>query len=142
MCQFLFVTTNSNLFCHLSLAIYVPWFLFHPRLNDCIWSFSSKLVSIHFNVTQFDRITVFESKSMQLKEGRRPRARTTDTQWRRHKSKKSEKFGGCGKQNMLRPYLKIWDCDWIFGHAVKANCSLGVRSPCHYTLDIKIRQHW
>ena len=31
---------------------------------------------------------------------------------------------------MLWPYLKIWDCDWIFGHAVKAISSLGVRSPC------------
>ena len=31
---------------------------------------------------------------------------------------------------MLRPYLKIWDWDWIFGYAVKAISSLGVRSPC------------
>ena len=30
---------------------------------------------------------------------------------------------------MLRPYLKIWDWDWIFGRAVKAILSLGVRSP-------------
>ena len=35
-------------------------------------------------------------------------ALTTDTQWR-HKSKKSENLGRCGRQNMLRPYLKIWD---------------------------------
>ena len=55
-------------------------------------------------------------------------ARTTDTQWR-HKSKISEKLGRCGRQNMLRPYLKIWDWDWIFGRAVKAISSLGVRSP-------------
>ena len=34
------------------------------------------------------------------------RPRTTDTQWR-HKSKKSENLGQCGRQNMLRPYLKI-----------------------------------
>ena len=54
--------------------------------------------------------------------------RTTDTQWR-HKSKISEKLGRCGRQNMLRPYLKIWDWDWIFGRAVKAFSSLGVRSP-------------
>ena len=33
--------------------------------------------------------------------------RTTDTQWR-HKSKISEKLGWCGRQNMLRPYLKTW----------------------------------
>ena len=55
-------------------------------------------------------------------------SRTTDTQWR-HKSKISEKLGRCGRQNMLRPYLKIWDWDWIFGRAVKAISSLGVRSP-------------
>ena len=30
---------------------------------------------------------------------------------------------------MLRPYLKIWDWDLIFGHAVKAISSQGVRSP-------------
>ena len=55
-------------------------------------------------------------------------ARTPDTQWR-HKSKKSENLGRCGRQNMLRQYLKIWDWDLIFGHAVKAISSLGVRSP-------------
>ena len=55
--------------------------------------------------------------------------RTTDTQWR-HKSKKSEKLGRCGRQNMLRPYLTIWDWDWIFGRPVKDISSLGVRSPC------------
>ena len=54
--------------------------------------------------------------------------RTTDTQWR-HKSKISEKLGRCGRKNMLPPYLKIWDWDWIFGRAVKAFSSLGVRSP-------------
>ena len=32
---------------------------------------------------------------------------------------------------MLPPYLKIRDWDWIFGRAVKAISSLGVRSPCH-----------
>ena len=56
-------------------------------------------------------------------------ARTTDTQWRQ-KSKKSENFGRCGRQNMLPPYLRIWDWDWIFGRAVKAIFSPGVRSPC------------
>ena len=55
--------------------------------------------------------------------------RTTDTQWR-HKSKISESLGRCGGQNMLRPYLKIWDWDWIFGRAVRAISSLGVHSPC------------
>ena len=54
--------------------------------------------------------------------------RTTDTQWR-HKLKISEKLGRCGRQNMLPPYLKIWDWDWIFGRAVKVISSLGVSSP-------------
>ena len=27
-------------------------------------------------------------------------------------------------------YLKIWEWEWIFGRAVKAISSLGVRSPC------------
>ena len=36
------------------------------------------------------------------------RSWTTDTQWR-HKSKKSKNLGQCGRQNMLRPYLKIWE---------------------------------
>ena len=30
---------------------------------------------------------------------------------------------------MPRPYLKIWEWEWIFGRAVKAISSLGVRSP-------------
>jgi hypothetical protein len=30
---------------------------------------------------------------------------------------------------MLWPYLKIWNWDWIFGRAVKAISSLGVRGP-------------
>ena len=64
----------------------------------------------------------------------RSHARTTDTQWR-HKSKKSKNLGRCGRQNMPRPYLKIWKWEWIFGHAVKAISSLGVRSPCvHITM--------
>ena len=54
--------------------------------------------------------------------------RTTDTQWR-HKSKKSENLGRCGRQNMLWPYLKIWEWELIFGRAVKAISSPGVRSP-------------
>ena len=58
------------------------------------------------------------------------RARTTDTQWR-HESKKFENLGRCGRQNMLRPCLKIWYWDWIFGHAVKTISPLGVRSPCN-----------
>ena len=69
------------------------------------------------------------------------KARTTDTQWR-HKSKISEKLGRCGRQNMLPSYLKIWDWDWIFGHAVKAISSLGVRSPCHQACPLRILMHF
>ena len=43
--------------------------------------------------------------------------------------KLSGSLGRCGRQNMLRPYLKIWNWDWIFGRVVKAISSLGVRSP-------------
>ena len=58
--------------------------------------------------------------------GRYAQPRTTDTQWM-HKSKISEKLGRCGRQNMLRPYLKIWEWEWIFGRSVKAISFLGVR---------------
>ena len=61
-------------------------------------------------------------------------SRTTDTQWR-HKSKISEKLGQCGRQNILWPYLKIWEWEWIFGHAVKAISSLGIRSPWSSSKD-------
>lgn len=57
-------------------------------------------------------------------------SRTTDTQWR-HKSKKSENLGQCGRKNMLRTYLKIWEWELIFGRAVKAISSPGVRSLCN-----------
>ena len=40
-----------------------------------------------------------------------------------------ENLGRCGRQNMLRPYLKIWELELIFGHAVKVISSPGVRSP-------------
>ena len=56
-------------------------------------------------------------------------SRTTDTQWRQ-KSKISEKLGWCGRQNMLRSYLKTWEWELIFGSVVKAIFSLVVRSPC------------
>ena len=64
--------------------------------------------------------------------------RTTDTQWK-HKSQISEKLGRCGRQNMLRPYLNIWEWEWIFGRAVKATFSLGVRSPCSFPSLAKVR---
>ena len=34
---------------------------------------------------------------------------------------------------MLRPYLKIWEWEWIFGRAVKTIFSPGVRSPCLFS---------
>ena len=52
-----------------------------------------------------------------------------DTQWR-HKSKKYENLGWSGRQNMLQPYLKIWEWELIFGGTVKVISSPGVRSPC------------
>ena len=61
-------------------------------------------------------------------------ARTKDTQ-KRHKSKKSENFSRCGRQNMLWPYLKIWEWEWIFGRSVKAISSLGVCTPCFLVLQ-------
>ena len=43
---------------------------------------------------------------------------------------KSENLGRCGRQNMLWPYLKIWEWELIFSHAVKAISLPGIRSPC------------
>ena len=60
-------------------------------------------------------------------------SRATDTQWR-HKSKKSEILGRCGRQNVLRPYLKIWIGIWFsavqwrrFPH--RASVVLDLNSP-------------
>ena len=64
-------------------------------------------------------------------------ARTTDTQWR-HKSKKSENLGRCGRQNMLWPYLKIWEWEFIFCHAVKAISLPGVHSPWLFPISFVI----
>ena len=75
-----------------------------------------------WNYSNFPRESSIEQQNPWLD------TRTTDTQWR-HKSKISEKLGRCGRQNMLPPYLKIWEWEWIFGHAVKTISSLGVRSP-------------
>ena len=52
------------------------------------------------------------------------RTRTTDNHWR-HTSKKSEKIGPMWQKNMLWPYLKIWEWEWIFGRVVKAISPLG-----------------
>ena len=34
------------------------------------------------------------------------------------RTKKSENLGRCGRQNVLWPYLKIWEWEWIFGRSV------------------------
>ena len=60
----------------------------------------SCVCSVYFN----DRFR----KSVHYYEKRWIEPRTTDAQWR-HKSKKSENLGWCGRQNMLRPYQKIWE---------------------------------
>ena len=43
--------------------------------------------------------------------------------------KNSEILGRCGRQKMLRPYLKIWNWDLIFGRAVKTISSKDVCTP-------------
>jgi hypothetical protein len=60
-------------------------------------------------------------------------ARTTDTQWR-HKSKKSEILGRCGRQNMLRPYLKNWGGIWI--------SAVQWRRFSHRVSVVRVRMHW
>ena len=44
---------------------------------------------------------------------------------------------------MLWPYLKIWECELIFGRAVKAISSPGVRSPCanQYFMTLMLRHY-
>ena len=38
-------------------------------------------------------------------------------------------LGRCARQNMPRPYLKIWEWELIFGHAVKTISSPDICSP-------------
>ena len=45
----------------------------------------------------------------------------------------SEKLGKCGRQNILWPYLKIWELESICGRAIS---SLGIRSPWFSPLNI------
>ena len=77
-------------------------------------------------------IVLFHEISISKNDSCRAATRTL-SQWR-HKSKISEKFGGWGRQNMLRPYQNIWDWDWIFGRTVKAFSSLCVCSPWAATM--------
>ena len=50
-------------------------------------------------------------------------------------------MGRFGRKNMLRPYLKIWDWDLIFGREVKSISWLGVRSPWVVWLGCPL-QYW
>ena len=54
---------------------------------------------------------------------------TTDTRWR-HKSKTSENFGQCGRQNMLRPYPKDLGVGVDFRPCSEDDFTPGVHSPC------------
>ena len=90
---------------------------------DTLWTFNFNLKylwnQIHFKSQYFGikPSCILNWKLNQLiwihlyKNQRRPsfstysQSRTTDTQWM-HKSKISEKLGRCGRQNMLRSYLK------------------------------------
>ena len=61
-----FFTTNSNLFCHFSLAIYATWFLYNPRLNDCKCSFSSKCMNTFFEWnTIWSRILIVKKHTIE-----------------------------------------------------------------------------
>ena len=123
-------TSDPNLLC-LKKCRYVDCLLFHHFFFiDCETWVGRKKTLFH-DESNFHEIELFYPVlvlSIQLIMQVWLESRTTDTQWR-HISKKSENLGQCGRQNMLRPYLKIWDWDWIFGRAVKAISSLGVRSP-------------
>ena len=61
-----FFTTNSNLICHYSLAIYATWFLYNPRLNDCKCSFSSKFMNTFFKWnTIWSRILIVKKHTIE-----------------------------------------------------------------------------
>ena len=96
-------------------------YLWYDNIEQGTAKTSQPFVNAHCSISTYYRVFVKDEVWYD-------NSRTMDTQWR-HKSKISEKLGWCGRQNMLRPYLKIWDWDWIFGRAVKAISSLGVRSP-------------
>ena len=55
--------------------------------------------------------------------------RTTDTK---------RNLGRFDKQNILRPYLKMWNWELIFGRAVKSISSPDVRSPWSYTMQCSL----
>ena len=136
---------NLKLFAHI-LLIDAGKLFSNPRLH---WKKKKSIVSIQFSTTYLFVIDIScftDSNSKSIRSitnyylfviytscftdpnSKSFWSRTTDIQWR-HKSKKSEILGRCGRQDMLQPYLKIWDWDLIFGRAGKAISSLDVRSP-------------
>ena len=60
-------------------------------------------------------------------------SRTTDSQWK-HKSKKSENLGQCGRQSMLRLYLKIWF--WAFQWGQFPHRASVVRGRHYYLITV------
>ena len=122
---FLYYVTGAIPFRHLAVAAGVK----KSTCQKIIRKVVDALIENGFVSKWITRITEVLTTILELQTTTMVSPRTTDTQWRL-KSKISEKLGQCGRQNMLPPYLKIWDWDWIFGRAVKAIFSLGVRSPC------------
>ena len=116
---------ENRFYIHIGATLlYVPTYisvLFFMMLSDNNYGLGATLqhISIVFCFV-FVPILLYSSWCFQT--------RTTDTEWR-HKSKKSEILGRCSRQNMLWPYLKIWEWELFFGRAVKAISSPGVRSP-------------
>ena len=93
----------------------------YPEIDFSLWIFNGTFANDTFWVLKFLKLLV--CLICFLKFCPRFVPRTTGTQWR-HKSKKSENLGRCGRQNMLRPYLI---CKWklIFGCAMKDISLLG-----------------
>ena len=120
-----------------ALCIYFLWKITCPRrLFHTVWLLDTwEYKTGTWNRNLSNMISVVKTELLSTLLNLSFVTRTTDTQWR-HKSKTSEKLGRCGRQNMLPPYLKIWEWEWIFGRAVKAVSSLGVRSPCPFSSEM------
>ena len=68
-----------------------------PNICAAENKYQTLFLNFFMHLTQKCAVSVVEDRN-------KPQA--TDTQWR-HKSKKSEIWGWCGRQNMLRPYLNF-----------------------------------
>ena len=112
----------------------------YSKITLCLWGPPHQIFKPSYGPKQ-DARKSFEGKAEKIPDGlirpsRTPLScevpaclpRTTDTQWM-HKSKKSENFGRCGRQNMLWLYLQIWKWELVFGHWLKVISSPAVRSP-------------